>query len=80
MDEPETTTDETPDDDAIVAQVEDLADGLSDHAQGRLWLDVVARALRQRSPEPDRNYAVQSAIDQMWIAACERVEKLLRAK
>ena len=47
--------------------------------QHRLWVRVVVPLLQLRSHESDPNGRVQFAYDQMHIAACERVARILRS-
>lgn len=46
--------------------------------QNRLWLKSVVPLLQLRSHETDPSGRVQFAFDLMYIAACERVARILR--
>ena len=46
--------------------------------QNRLWLKAVVPLLQLRSHETDPSGRVQFAFDQMYVAACERVARILR--
>jgi hypothetical protein len=56
----------------IAAQIIDL------ESQQRLWLKAILPLLQLRSPDSDPSDRVQFAFDQMSIAACERVVRILR--
>ncbi|MGC8638715.1 MAG: hypothetical protein ACP5XB_02420 [Isosphaeraceae bacterium] len=47
--------------------------------QSRLWLKAVIPLLQLRSHEPDLSSRVQFAFDLMYIAACERIARILRS-
>ena len=47
--------------------------------QSRLWLRAVVPLLQLRSHETDPNGRVQFAFDLMYIAACERIARILRS-
>ncbi len=47
-------------------------------AQQRLWLRAVIPLLQLRSGEVDPSCRVQFAFDQMYVAACERLTRILR--
>jgi hypothetical protein len=47
--------------------------------QSRLWLKAVVPLLQLRSHETDPNGRVQFAFDLMYIAACERIARILRS-
>ena len=47
--------------------------------QNRLWLKAVVPLLQLRSHETDPSGRVQFAFDLMYIAACERVARILRS-
>jgi len=46
--------------------------------QNRLWLKAVVPLLQLRSHETDPSGRVQFAFDHMYVAACERVARILR--
>jgi hypothetical protein len=48
------------------------------NVQNRLWLKAVVPLLQLRSHETDPSGRVQFAFDQMYVAACERVSRILR--
>ena len=81
-------------DDAQEAATPDLSDDSSDDfgdeeaiveeyvdpdVQSRLWLKAVVPLLQLRSHETDPNGRVQFAFDLMYIAACERIARILRS-
>ena len=45
----------------------------------RLWLKAIVPLLQLRSHESDPSQRVQFAFDLMYIAACERVARILRS-
>jgi hypothetical protein len=47
-------------------------------AQQRLWLRTLISLLQLRSGEVDPSCRVQFAFDRMYIAACERITRILR--
>jgi hypothetical protein len=47
--------------------------------QSRLWLKAVVPLLQLRSHEADPNGRVQFAFDLMYIAACERIARILQS-
>jgi hypothetical protein len=49
------------------------------NVQNRLWLKAVVPLLQLRSHETDPSGRVQFAFDLMYIAACERVARILRS-
>ncbi len=59
--------------------VECAAAVLRDDSQSRLWLRAVLPILQARTNEPDPVNRVQYAYDRMYIAACERVSRILRS-
>jgi hypothetical protein len=68
---------------ADLAELEDPCDEIPEFidpdVQNRLWLRAVVPLLQLRSQETDPSQRVQFALDQMYIAACERVARLLRS-
>jgi hypothetical protein len=62
-----------PTEDDMAAQVLDL------EAQKRLWLRAIVPLLAARSHDSDPSGRVQFSIDMMYIAACERVRRLLES-
>jgi hypothetical protein len=58
----------------------DLAvDNAADEGQHRLWVRALVPLLQLRSQETDPSPRVQLALDQMVIAACERVGRICRS-
>ena len=74
-DEP-TTTDPDP---VLLDPEQDAVDAAAEAAQARLWVRAIVPLLQLRSHDPDPSGRVQYAFDQMYVAACERVARLLRA-
>jgi hypothetical protein len=72
-------------DDAIVSDdhaleaAETAADDAHFDLTNRLWLKAVVPLLQLRSHESDPSARVQLAFDLMYIAACERVARILRS-
>ena len=72
-------------DDAIVAddkaleEAEAVADLEHVDLKNRLWLKTIVPLLHLRSHESDPSTRVQLAFDLMYIAACERVARVLRS-
>lgn len=64
---------ETPTEDDLVASVIDL------ESQKRLWVRALIPLLQLRSRDSDPSSRVQLALDLMYIAACERMRRLLRS-
>ncbi len=56
-----------------------VADVIDLEAQKRLWLRAIVPLLQLRSRESDPSARVQLALDLMYIAACERVARILRS-
>lgn len=67
------TPDDQADDDDITADVIDL------ETQKRLWLRAMVPLLQLRKGDSDPSCRVQLALDLMFIAACERVARILRS-
>ena len=68
---------------ADLAELEDPCDDIPEfvdsEVQHRLWLRAVVPLLQLRTQETDPSQRVQFALDQMYIAACERVARILRS-
>jgi hypothetical protein len=64
---------DNPADDDLVAEVIDL------ETQKRLWVRALIPLLQHRSRDSDPSGRVQLALDLMYIAACERVGRILRS-
>jgi len=58
---------------------DDFPEFVDPDVQNRLWLRAVVPLLQLRSHETDPSQRVQFALDQMYIAACERVARLLHS-
>jgi hypothetical protein len=59
---------------------DELVDAAIDYeAQQRLWVKTILPLLQLRSHESDPSPRVQLAFDKMHIAACERLERLMRS-
>ncbi len=72
--------DEAPPDSAELEEPgDDFPEFVDPDVQNRLWLRAVVPLLQLRSQETDPSQRVQFALDQMYIAACERVARLLRS-
>lgn len=56
--------------------IPELDDG---EVQNRLWIKALVPLLQLRSQETDPSGRVQLAIDLMYIAACERIARILRS-
>jgi hypothetical protein len=52
---------------------------LDPDVQSRLWIKAVVPLLQLRSHETDPNGRVQFAFDLMYIAACERIARILHS-
>ena len=69
-----------PDDQAELEETgDDILEFVDPDVQHRLWLRAVVPLLQLRTQETDPSQRVQFALDQMYIAACERVARLLRS-
>lgn len=61
---------------------EELVDELvepENDAQARLWIKSLTPLLQLRTHDTDPSSRVQFAFDQMYVAACERVARILRS-
>jgi hypothetical protein len=65
--------------DAITADTEIVSECLDPEVQSRLWLKAIVPLLQLRSHETDPSGRVQFAFDLMYIAACERIARILRS-
>jgi hypothetical protein len=54
-----------------------LDDAVAEDAQQRLWLRSIIPLLQIRSHDSAPSSRVQFAFDQMFVAACERVARIL---
>jgi hypothetical protein len=52
---------------------------LDPNVQSRLWLRAIVPLLQLRTHETDPSGRVQFAFDLMYIAACERIARILRS-
>jgi hypothetical protein len=58
----------------------DLAvDDAADEGRQRLWIRCLTPLLQLRKQESDPSDRVQLAFDKMYIAACERVARILQS-
>jgi len=63
-----------------LAEDQDLAiDDAADEGRQRLWIRSLTPLLQLRTHETDPSSRVQFAFDQMYVAACERVARILRS-
>jgi hypothetical protein len=58
---------------------EKIEAALDYEAQLRLWVRAILPLVQLRSHESDPSPRVQLALDKMHIAACERIERLMRS-
>jgi len=58
---------------------QDALDAAAGDVQARLWVRALIPLLQLRSHDTDPSGRVQFAFDQMYVAACERVARILRA-
>jgi hypothetical protein len=80
MDQPDPTTDSLADAEAELDEDQDLAvDDAADEGRQRLWIRCLTPLLQLRVRESDPSDRVQFAFDQMYVAACERVARILRS-
>jgi len=80
MDQPDPTTDSLADAEAKLDEDQDLAvDDAADEGRQRLWIRCLTPLLQLRVRESDPSDRVQFAFDQMYVAACERVARILRS-
>ena len=78
MDRPDSTIDIQPD--AEANEDLDLAvDDAADEGRQRLWIRCLTPLLQLRKQESDPSDRVQLAFDKMYIAACERVARILQS-
>jgi hypothetical protein len=59
--------------------VETAAELFRNESRDRLWLKVLTPLLQTRSHESDPSGRVQFAFDLMYVAACERIARILRS-
>jgi hypothetical protein len=79
MADPEPSTDEVDSDSEVIDPEQDAINSAADDAQARLWIRCLTPLLQLRSHDTDPSGRVQFAFDQMYVAACERVARILRA-
>jgi hypothetical protein len=70
---------EVPDEGGEFDDAEVVEEYVDADVQSRLWLRAVVPLLQLRSHETDPNGRVQFAFDLMYIAACERIARILRS-
>jgi hypothetical protein len=73
------TDDAIAEDEIGLEAVETAEDRAHADLENRLWLKSVVPLLQLRSHESDPSTRVQLAFDLMYIAACERVARILRS-
>ncbi len=77
METPDPTTDSPAETEA--EEDRDLAvDDAADEGRQRLWIRTLTPLLQLRNHDTDPSSRVQFAFDLMYIAACERVARILR--
>ena len=80
MDQPDPTSDSLADAEAELDEDQNLAvDDAADEGRQRLWIRCLTPLLQLRVRESDPSDRVQFAFDQMYVAACERVARILRS-
>ena len=82
MEIPDSTTDSLADaqGETEADEEQDLAvDDAADEAQSRLWIRALTPLLQLRKHDSDPSDRVQYAFDLMYVAACERVARILRS-
>ncbi len=80
METPDPTTDSLAEAETEAEEDRDLAvDDAADEGRQRLWIRCLTPLLNLRVRESDPSDRVQFALDQMQIAACERVGRILRS-
>lgn len=80
MDQPQPTTDSLSDAQDEADEDQDLAvDDAADEGRQRLWIRSLTPLLQLRNHDTDPSSRVQFAFDLMYIAACERVARILRS-
>ena len=81
MDQPDSTTEPEAAADDQDGEDQNLAvdDAVTADTQSRLWIRSLTPLLQLRSHDTDPSGRVQFAFDQMYISACERVARILRA-
>jgi hypothetical protein len=65
--------------DEIATDEEVYADLEREAIASRLWIRALTPLLQLRSHETDPSSRVQFAFDQMYVAACERIARILRS-
>jgi hypothetical protein len=77
MNSPDPTTEPEVAAEAELDEDRDLAvDDAADEGQQRLWVRALTPLLQLRTQETDPSPRVQLALDQMIVAACERVVRI----
>ncbi len=79
MADPDPITSEAEIDPELADPEQDALDAAAEDVQARLWVRTLTPLLQLRSHDTDPTGRVQYAIDQMYVAACERVARILRA-
>ena len=76
---PDTSPPTEPQADEIATDEEVYADLEREAIASRLWIRALTPLLQLRSHETDPSSRVQFAFDQMYVAACERIARILRS-
>jgi len=79
METPEATTDETPTEVEEDQDVDVDVDDAADEGRQRLWIRALTPLLQLRNHDSDPSDRVQLAFDKLYIAACERLVRILHA-
>ncbi len=80
MDKPDPTTDSLAEAETEAEEDRDLVvDDAADEGRQRLWIRALTPLLQFRNHYSDQSDRVQFALDCMYIAACERVARILRS-
>jgi hypothetical protein len=76
---PDTSPPTEPQADEVATDEEVFADLEHEAVASRLWIRALTPLLQLRSHETDPSSRVQFAFDQMYVAACERIARILRS-
>ncbi len=77
--DPDPITSEAEIDADLTDPEQDAIDAAAEDVQARLWVRTLTPLLQLRNHDTDPSGRVQFAFDQMYVAACERVARILRA-
>ncbi len=61
------------------SQVELAVPVQDDDASSRAWVDSIVALLAGRAAEQDDNEKLQRALDRMYVAAAQRLERIMRS-